>query len=265
MLTPDQRQEFTERGYVRMPGAFDRDAIEALLHRAWTLLEDTRGIRRDDPSTWDVVGPWLGLKELRAGEPALALRSFTLEAAIDELLGAGCWHKPREWGGFKVSVPDCRPEAWCPPADGWHVDFHYTNEPGELFALQVFTFLSEVGPRGGGTLVVRGSHRLVERFVAAMTPDERRAGFRVSKERFQRSHPWFTTLTSGEGTPRERTEFAERTQEIGGVPVRVDELCGSPGDVVLTHPWVLHVTAPNAGPRPRFMLGKHVKRKAVSV
>ena len=109
------------------------------------------------------------VKVLKEEELFLSLDSQDLHQAIDDLLGSGTWERPRHWGGFLLNFPDCSPEAWSIPADGWHVDFHYTNEPGTQFGLRVFTFLGEAGPRGGGTLVVRGSHRLVEKFVRAMT------------------------------------------------------------------------------------------------
>ena len=58
------------------------------------------------------------------------------------------WDKPRHWGGFLVSFPNTEPAQWYIPNDGWHVDFHYTYPRDPLFALRVFTFLSEVKPRG---------------------------------------------------------------------------------------------------------------------
>jgi hypothetical protein len=40
---------------------------------------------------------------------------------------------------------------------------------------------------------------------------------------------------------------------VDGVEVRVVELCGEPGDVVLMNPRCLHAAAPNAGASPRLM------------
>jgi hypothetical protein len=45
------------------------------------------------------------------------------------------------------------------PATGWHVDSHQWSA-GEIPGLVAFTFLDEVLPRGGGTLVMPGSHRI---------------------------------------------------------------------------------------------------------
>jgi hypothetical protein len=255
----EQRAELEERGHVRLPGAFARSAVEAVAERVWSQLEAERGVRRDDPGSWDVPAAWVGLKVLKQEAVYRSLRSPALCAAIDDLMGAGRWRMPRNWGGFLVTFPDCRHEQWSIPSAGWHVDFHYTYEPGTPFGLRVFTFLSEVGPRGGGTLVVSGSQRLVERFVGSMTPAQREEGYAALKKRFNSSHPWLAALTSGESADTERVrDFMERTHEIDGVPVRVEQLCGAPGDVVLAHPWILHTSSPNAGSGPRFMLGQDV-------
>jgi hypothetical protein len=45
---------------------------------------------------------------------------------------------------------------------------------------------------------------------------------------------------------------ADRTI-VGGVPLRVVELTGEPGDVVFCQPVMVHCVGPNRGQRPRFM------------
>jgi hypothetical protein len=46
--------------------------------------------------------------------------------------------------------------------------------------------------------------------------------------------------------------------------VRVAELTGQPGDVVLTHPWVLHSWSYNTGSYPRMMLTKNLYRRGLA-
>lgn len=263
MLTGEQRTRYERDGYIKLHQAFDPERVAAIADRVWTHLETHKGIRRDDSASWNVPGPWVGLKVLKEEELFLSLDSRKLRGAIDDLLGSGAWQRPRHWGGFLLNFPDCRPEQWNVPAAGWHVDFHYTNEPGTAFGLRVFTFLCEVGPRGGGTLFVRGSHRLVERFVRGLAPAERRRKYSALKATFNASHPWLRELTSAEG-PARVSRFMDRTREIDGVQVRVEQLCGSPGDVVLSHPWMLHASSQNAGTGPRLMLAKliHTERSA---
>ena len=52
-----------------------------------------------------------------------------------------------------------------------------------------------------------------------------------------------------------------KTTEIGGVPVRVVELTGEPGDVVFMHPWMVHAPAPNGADVPRIMVTHRVPIK----
>jgi hypothetical protein len=42
----------------------------------------------------------------------------------------------------------------------------------------------------------------------------------------------------------------EQGAAVSGVPVRVVELTGQPGDVVFMHPHLFHAAAPNAPPHP---------------
>ena len=67
---------------------------------------------------------------------------------------------------------------WNVPSRAWHVDAHFTFDPNQLFGVRVFAYVSDVLARSGGTLVVRGSHRLVKRFVANLSEDERLKGVR---------------------------------------------------------------------------------------
>ena len=261
MLTAEQVSEFERRGYVHLPGIFDRPAVDALANDLWSHLETHRNMRRDDPGTWDVDAPYARLKPVKEQTAYQSLTSPALHDAVDDLLGPDSWQPPRNWGGFLVSCPDCSPDPWNLPAKGWHVDYHFTSEPHTLFGLTVFTFLTKVGPRGGGTLVASGTHTLVDRFVVAKTEDERRAGFAKLRDEFQASDPWLAELTTRAGEPPNRRRidyFMDRPHEIDGVSVQVAQLCGAPGDVVLAHPWILHVTSPNAGPTPRFMLAKNL-------
>ena len=78
----------------------------------------------------------------------------------------------------------------------------------------MFTYLSSVGPRGGGTLVVRGSHRLVQRYVAAMTPAERQAGYARLKRRLLASDPWLAELSGGDVDDPERTRRLLRSTRV---------------------------------------------------
>lgn len=46
MLTAEQRSQYAEQGYMRLPGAFDRQAAEAVADRVWEYLEGERSVLR---------------------------------------------------------------------------------------------------------------------------------------------------------------------------------------------------------------------------
>ena len=53
----------------------------------------------------------------------------------------------------------------------------------------------------------------------------------------------------------ERIErFMGRVEDLDGIPLQVVEATGNAGDVILVHPLVMHVAAPNNAAQPRFMM-----------
>jgi hypothetical protein len=61
-------------------------------------------------------------------------------------------------------------------------------------------------------------------------------------------------LTGQAPSPADRTAaFLDRETLVQGIPLRVVELTGEPGDMVFCHPVMVHCRAPNRGVRPRFM------------
>ena len=258
MLTIEQKQTFFEKGYLLLPGTIG-EAAAGFEDFVWSCLAETQGIRRDDPATWNVDAPWAGLKNYKEAEILQAIGSPQLCAAIDDLIGPETWNKPRNWGGFLVDFPNTAPEDWYIPNGGWHVDFHYTHDPEVQFGIRVFTFLSEVEPRGGGTLVVAGAHRAVANYVRGLSEAERTAKYAKVQDRFLASDPWLRRLSQEDKHSPGRIEaLMEDGGMVGDVPVRVEQFCGRPGDVVLMHPWLLHVRSPHSGRGPRFMLAKGI-------
>jgi hypothetical protein len=66
-------------------------------------------------------------------------------------------------------------------------------------------------------------------------------------------HPWFAELfcfSSGDRIQR----FMQEGAVVRGVTVRVEEMTGEPGDLIVMHPATLHTFASNALDRPRLML-----------
>jgi hypothetical protein len=249
-LTSSDVQRFERDGYIVVRQAFARADGLAMERRWWEELEGTHGIRRDDRSSWRQI---LGDLKAAKHDPVQArILTGRVRGVFDDLLGKATWSPPRDWGRPLVTFP--RPGAWEVPTRLWHWD-----NPGELHldhprALFVVGFIGPVAPKGGGTLILSGSPRLLiehERQV----PAGQRPGLGAGRwERFGRSHPWLMALTGQAPSPADRiAAFMDRETIVEGVPLRVVELTGEPGDMVFCHPVMVHCAAPNRGTRPRFM------------
>ena len=109
-------------------------------------------------------------------------------------------------------------------------------------------------PRGGGTLILSGSPGLLIEQERRLTARERHGSITALRDRFHRSHPWLLALTGQAPSPADRiAAFMDRETLVDGVPLRVVELTGEPGDMVFCHPVMVHCAAQNRGARPRFM------------
>jgi ectoine hydroxylase-related dioxygenase (phytanoyl-CoA dioxygenase family) len=133
-------------------------------------------------------------------------------------------------------------ESWSIPADAWHIDLPKFGEPSSP-GLQAFTFLDDVAPMGGATLVIAGSHRLMNHSGELSSKELKR---RLMKEDYFRS--LFDT-----GRPAiERIE--ETSGRVGDVNLQVVELAGRVGDVYLMDLRVLHTAAMNSSDKARMMV-----------
>lgn len=254
-LTTEQLATFERTGWVRLRAAFAAEDAVALQERMWAELRDDFGIVRDDPSTWRQ--PRRSLPRAKRDPMQHVVATDRLLGAIDDLLGPVRWRVPSNWGVVLVTFPDRTPGPWTLPASGWHFDFDLHPNADAPRAVQVFTFYSAVDAHGGGTLIVEGSHRLLRRFHAQLSPAARQAPHRVIRKQCLRCDPWLDALTGGVCTDR-IAYFMHQTREALGVPVRVVELTGRPGDAILCHPLMLHVAAPNRSDAPRFMRSQRI-------
>jgi ectoine hydroxylase-related dioxygenase (phytanoyl-CoA dioxygenase family) len=176
-------------------------------------------------------------------------------AVIDDLLGADGWQRPAHWGRPLVTFP--RPgTAWDVPTSDWHLD----SQDLELTMLTVFAHLTTVRPRGGGTLVVTGSHRLTT--PSGAQADNAPVRSHDVKAHLRTVHPWLSDLwKAGDDTDRIH-RYLTAGADIDGVHVQVEELTGEPGDAVIMHPRLLHVVATNSLPHPRMMLLQILHRQS---
>jgi hypothetical protein len=228
---------FDESGIAYLRGAVDVTGIEDAI---WEFY----GLPRDDPTAWP-AGFESKLQRLRKSGIFKPFGNDAVNAAIGQVLGAG-WYELDAWGAPLISFPV--PGPWQLPKKLWHSDHRAQGSPERVEILRIFGFVSEVAPQGGGTLVIEGSHELIRRRVAAAPGNDAGSSAQVKKQLF-REHPWFAA-----------PDFAGTV--IDGVRVRVRELTGQPGDVVLMLPWTLHNISMNCSDRPRFMVTHTAYAKA---
>jgi hypothetical protein len=253
VLTVRQWRELETIGIARLPGVVSTTDVNAMTDRVWRFFE-TRGVRRDAPSTWPVGygSKHQGLRQSGAFNP---FANVVTNAVVDELLGERWWEETEAWGPALVTWP--QPGPWVLPHKIWHFDVPGRGNPDRPEVARLFGFISEVGPRGGGTLVVEGSHELVRRLVAEAPSQDAGQSSELRKQLSAR-YPWFRALTRAGGDRIE--QFMIDGDEIDGVRVRVAELTGSPGDVTVMMPWTLHNLSMNCSDQPRFMVTHTVMR-----
>lgn len=249
-LTSADIERFERDGYVVVRQAFSHTDGLAMERQWWRELEDTHGIRRDDRSSWhQIVGD---LKAAKRDPLQAGILTERVRGVFGDLLGEAAWSPPRDWGRPLVTFPE--PGAWEVPTRLWHWD-----NPSELHlerprALFVVSFIGSVAPRGGGTLILSGSPRLLIQQERRIPAGERGGAGTGIWQRFHRSHPWLMALTGHAPSPADRTAaFMDGETVVEGVPLHVVELTGEPGDMVFCHPVMVHCVAPNRGTRPRFM------------
>jgi len=259
MLTPEQRDEFRRVGILRLPGAIaSRDAKE-MCESVWSALRGRYDVRRNAPDTWG-ARRITGTHDLPKGAAFAQVGSPAVREALDDLLGRGNWEPPERWGSLLVTFPESR-EDWDVPRQSWHLDFPALRSLQGLFAVRLFTCLAKLPPGGGGTVFVAESHRLVQDLSRKEGVERLKSA--DAREALIRSCSWVKELCSRDGTVGRVQQFMERCEVFDDVELRVVEMTGEPGDVLLTHPLLLHAPAKNCASVPRLALSSTVYRSGV--
>jgi hypothetical protein len=247
----DVVDRFQRDGIVRLDGAFTADQASAIGDTVWRHVERRSDTRRSDPATW-ATKLQITFKPLK-GKAVFAplVDNAAVEVALDAIFGPNGWRHPRAPGAqILLTMPTAGP--WVLPA-GWHMDCGYAQPTWPVFAVKLFAFFDEVEAEGGGTLLLSGSHRLVERY--AKTLPSGTGGNGVTWGRFMKQDPWLNELRRG-GTPEEPGRHLLDTEhEVDGIPLRAVELTGSPGDVIITHLHVFHTADARKRHRRRYGVG----------
>jgi Phytanoyl-CoA dioxygenase (PhyH) len=214
-LTSAEVDAFVRDGFVCLREAFPRALADECRAELW----DAIGLSRDRPDEWTQRVIWLTSPWTPAFDAVI--RSPRLEAAFDQLVGVGRWHRLAHLGGH---IPIRFPVDEEPDDNGWHLDTSLpegrVNLRSEGKALLLLVLFSEVGDDDAATRILVGSHRDVPRVVAP-----------AGEEGMAFSPP--------------------ATLRIEDYPLA--RATGSPGDVYLCHPFLVHAADRHRGTEPRFM------------
>jgi hypothetical protein len=246
MITQNQRAIFQERGLIRLDDflpaekvTHGRDVLLHALEQKGIWAEGIWHLDRLEPSTSVMAGSEL-VKGIKKSNAFRDLMTPKLGDAITELVDGRAVFPMMDRPQLMFTLPNA--VRWTVPHNIWHLDMPRLPECG-IPGVQVFTFLDRVEQGGGGTLVVAGSHRLLN------TGEHIRS--KHVKRRLKRE-PYFRDLMSKHALDRVR--FMKEPGSVGDVELQVVELEGRPGDVYLVDMRMLHTLAPNASSVPRMML-----------
>ena len=262
VLTQEQVNQFIELGWVKVEQAFPKEEALEAQSIVWENVEK-RGVLKDDESTW--TEEMVQLNETYEHDEFQKCNTTRLADAIEDLVGEGRWadrtvygesDKKVGYGWWPVNFSQGANKPWSVPTTGWHWDGihfrHYIDSPEQgLLCLNLF---SEIGKQGGGTLVIA-------KFLSEQ-PDgiELEEGIRA----LNKQHPWFSELTASnqkDDTTNNEQDRIEKFMENpyvdeDGIKLKVIETTGSPGDVILCHPFLYHAASQNHSGVPRFMCNR---------
>ena len=239
---------FRAHGWMRVACAIDGDAAMRMRESVWRALAKG-GMHRDRPETWKIERR-SHLQHLKNDPAFRAVGSEVLSKALDAIFEGRAYAKPKDWGGLFIAFPS--DAKWCIPVAGWHIDANYASGLWPTNGVKTFALFGDVWPRGGGTLIVSGSHRLVHAWFRKNPPPH---GARsADMRRLLQSHPYVRDLHSAGPAQGRIARFMDRVEVVDGVPLRIVKTAGAAGDVFILHPLVLHVAAPNKSAEPRFLL-----------
>jgi hypothetical protein len=246
-------EEFELTGLLRLPGAIPAADTREMRDALWAELARKHGIRRDAPESW-IPGKVSGLQEPERAGAFARMASDALCGALDDLFAPRCWEPPPRWGSPLVTFPSTRGK-WNVPNKVWHLDIGAGGVSAGVDEVIVFAILEDLAPGGGATVAVAGSHRLIRK-LAAESADEVRS--LDARRILARADPWLSDLWSRGGADRIR-RYMQEGAIVEKVALRVVELTGDAGDVVIMNPSILHTVADNIRDRPRIVLRQGIR------
>lgn len=252
-------------GVVRLRGVISPAMIEAMRARVWRVLA-TRGVEREQRATW-CAGGALPLVELagalRSGpgtdellweigrDEVFAELGATVERAIAAALGVATWVSvDAPSGGLAApNLPLARAQGWRVPHAAWHVDEPTMRGQRDAWGLLAFVCLDDVVAGGGATVAIAGSHRRLLALADELEPAHGVLTTDAALAALAQRDAWFAALMAEPSEARDAMVAREHDEGL-----RVMELTGAAGDVVLMDPRCLHTVAANVSARARLTM-----------
>ena len=258
-------------GVAWLRGVIDDARLAAMRARVWRVLA-TRGIEREDRATWRSGGalplvemegalrPGPGTDELLweiGRDAAFAELGPMVERAIAAALGASTWTSvDAPSGGLAApNLPVTSAQRWRVPHAAWHVDEPTVRGQEHAWGLLGFVCLDEVVAGGGATVAIGGSHRRLRALADELAPAHGVLTTDAALAALAQRDPWFAALVA---EPSDGRDVMIGRGHAGGLRVR--ELTGAAGDVVLMDPRCLHTVSANVADRARLTMRMVVAR-----
>lgn len=244
VLNSQQKQLFKDYGIVKLKNFFSLNYIKMVQNVFYKEFNKDRLFKNGE---WFLEGVSINSvkKVLKKVNRKKLVSNFLLEQklkdVICELLEEEEAIPMSKSSGILFTLPNTK--KWEVPYDAWHVDIPrlpYEGCPG----IQAFSFLEDLKPHSGGTLAIRGSHKLYNN--EALSSKKLRN--RLSK------FTYFKNLMSKEFSDRNWFGFNE--DKVLGVDIGLTEIFGNIGDVYLIDMRILHSIAPNPKMNPRIMVAQ---------
>ncbi|KAF0716777.1 hypothetical protein AaE_011004 [Aphanomyces astaci] len=233
-LSEEEVAHFIEHGYVLLRNAFPVDTAAACRDFLWNRIEQD-GVKQHDCATWPEKH-WISESyDDKTGSPWTEALTPRLKRAMDQVCGEDRWiPSDLTCGWWVLTFPGHAMLPWG-PAGHWHVDgaryIHHIDSK-ESGLLPIFLF-SDIAPGDGGTALAPGSHKHVAHILAAAKPHGLKGG-QVS--------------AAAKGWVNQHKKSWVEVQ-------------GRAGDVMLTHPFLIHARSKNCGATVRFMCNPNVGLK----
>ena len=256
-LTSEQRAAFQRDGVICLPGFLPADRVAAAQAVVFAALERGglwhHGVWRlpEEKPEWPAHGPSASkLIGNRHPELAALFDEDPVRALVEAYLEGQTPDRriyPRPMSLF--TMPNAGPWTM---ANNWHTDAPRLAS-GRPSGVQVFTFLSPVGPRGGGAMAIAGSHRLLD--------DGRSLTAKQMRHELGRE-PYFRQLWRHQPIVWP-ADVEYPAGAAFNLPLRVVEMTGAPGDVWLMDLRTFHSASANAAEVPRVMITQRFVRQDV--